>query len=176
MSKDGQHDASRRGLLGGARHRLVHVCHLARRFATSISRRPPDAAEVVWGEAWLLPAEVQLWRRLDNIDRRHSLQVTRRFKTLRPEASRAELAAAMLHDIGKLDSRLGTLGRVVASVVGPRSERLRRYHDHEAIGAAWLAASESDPLTVQLVGGTGVVGGDSRTREAAAALQLADNI
>jgi hypothetical protein len=155
---------------------LVHVGHLARRYATSLSRRPPDAAEVVWGEGWLLPAEVQLWRRLDNIDRRHSLQVTRRFQTLRPDASRAELAAAMLHDVGKLDSGLGTFGRVVASVVGPRTERFRRYHDHEALGAAWLAASESDPLTVQLVGGTGAVGGDSRTGDAAAVLQAADNI
>ena len=123
-----------------------------------------------------MPAEVQLWRRLDNIDRRHSLQVTRRFHALRPDASRAELAAAMLHDIGKLDSGLGTLGRVVASVVGPRTERLRRYHDHEAIGAAWLAAGGSDPMTVQLVGGTGEIGADSRTGTAAAALQAADNI
>jgi hypothetical protein len=155
---------------------VSHVGHLARRFVTSLSRRPPDAGEVAWGEAWLLPAEVQLWRRLGSIDRRHSLQVARRFHALRPDASRAELAAAMLHDIGKLDSGLGTVGRVVATVVGPRTERLQRYHDHEAIGAAWLAAGGSDPLTVQLIGGDGDVGGDSATREAAVALRAADDI
>ena len=119
-----------------------------------------------------MPAEVQLWRRLGNIDRRHSLEVARRFHALRPDASRAELAAAMLHDIGKLDSGLGTVGRVVATVVGPRTERLRRYHEHEAIGAAYLAAGGSDPLTVQLVGGDGGVG----EGPAAAALRAADDI
>jgi hypothetical protein len=176
VSTHDAHDANGRGLVGGGRRRLVHAGHLVRRLATSLSLRPPDAAEVVWGEAFLLPAELQLWRRLDNIDRRHSLQVTRRFHLLRPDASRAELAAAMLHDIGKLDSGLGTLGRVVASVLGPRTERLRRYHDHEAIGAAWLAAGGSDPLTVQLVAGTSAVRGDLRKGAAAAALQAADNI
>ena len=82
----------------------------------------------------------------------------------------------MLHDIGKLDSGLGTVGRVVASVVGPRTQRLRRYHDHEAIGAAWLAAGGSDPMTVRLVGGGGF-GIDSGAGEvAAAALRAADDI
>ena len=81
----------------------------------------------------------------------------------------------MLHDIGKLDSGLGTAGRVLASVVGPRTKRLRRYHDHEAIGAAWLAEAGADPLTVRLVGGAGK-DADPLTRAAAAALRAADDI
>ena len=157
------------------RKQLAHVGHLARRFATSLSGRPPASVDIEWGESWLLPTELQLWRRLGNIDRRHSLQVTRRFQTLRPDASRPEMAAAMLHDIGKLDSGLGTAGRVLASVVGPRTKRLRRYHDHEAIGAAWLAEAGADPLTVRLVGGAGK-DADPLTRAAAAALRAADDI
>ena len=75
---------------------------------------------------------------------------------------RAELAGALLHDCGKLDSGLGTLGRVGAtvsgSIAGSAAERAtaagltRRiglcYARHEAIGAQMLLAAGSDPVTV----------------------------
>ena len=57
----------------------------------------------------------------------------------RPAADRAEVAGALLHDVGKVEAGLGTFGRVVATVVGPRTERFRTYHDHEAIGARLAA-------------------------------------
>ena len=66
--------------------------------------------------------------------------------------TRDEMAGALLHDIGKLDSDLGTAGRVVATVVGPRTARFRRYHDHERIGADMLKVAGSSPVTVDLVG------------------------
>ena len=65
------------------------------------------------------------------------------------------MAAACLHDVGKLDSGLGTFGRVAATIVGPRTARFRRYHDHEAIGARWLEERGSSPATVALVRRTG---------------------
>ena len=76
-------------------------------------------------------------------DRRHSILVARRFVEFAPEASRAEVAAALLHDVGKLASGLGTFARVVATVVGPRTDRFRPYHDHERLGAEMLAAAGS---------------------------------
>jgi len=74
------------------------------------------------------------------------------------------LAAALLHDAGKLDSGLATWARVPATVAGlvgrrrlvgrwnGRSSGFRRrvalYLDHPARGAARLRAAGSDPLTV----------------------------
>lgn len=129
--------------------------HLARRLAGSLSRRPPSAQDEVWARGHLLPAEDRLWGSLSAVDRRHAVMVARRFEALRPTATRAEMAGALLHDVGKLDSGLGTVGRVVATVVGPRGTRLRRYHDHERIGAELLVAGGSDPATVELVLGCG---------------------
>ncbi len=65
------------------------------------------------------------------------------------------MAGALLHDVGKTASGLGTLRRVVATLVGPRTDRLRRYHDHEAIGADMAARAGSDPVTVALIRGEG---------------------
>jgi hypothetical protein len=133
------------------RHVLTQPHHLAARFVTSLSGRPPDVAEEVWAETHLLPGEIDLWRRMSNQDRRHSAKVARRFVDARPEATRAEIAGALLHDVGKIECGLGTWGRVVASVVGPRTERFRVYHDHEHIGSRLAAAAGSDPATVELI-------------------------
>ncbi len=59
----------------------------------------------------------------------------------------------MLHDIGKVESRLGTMARVVATIVGPRGGAFRRYHEHESRGVELLVAAGSDALTVSLVRG-----------------------
>lgn len=133
----------------------VAAAHLAARFATSLSPRPPAVTDEVWAEDHLTSAELALWRRLPNPDRRHSIAVARRFATRRPAAPRAEIAGALLHDVGKVECHLGTFGRVAATLVGPRTARFRAYHDHEAIGAELLAAAGSDPVTVQLVAGAG---------------------
>ncbi|MDW3213135.1 MAG: hypothetical protein R8G01_04000 [Ilumatobacteraceae bacterium] len=133
------------------RHLLTQPHHLALRFVTSLSGRPPEVAEEVWAETHLLSGEVALWRRMSNQDRRHSAKVGRRFVEARPDATRAEIAGALLHDVGKVECGLGTFGRVVASVVGPRTERFRIYHDHERIGSDLAAAAGSDPATVELI-------------------------
>ena len=98
---------------------LGHLTHLARRFATSLSPRPPSAEDATWAERHLLSPEIALWRRMPAQDRRHSVEVARRFLHARPEATRAEMAGALLHDVGKIDAGLGTIGRVVATIAGP---------------------------------------------------------
>jgi hypothetical protein len=145
---------------------IDQVGHLVRRLVGSLSRREPDAADVTWVDAQLLDTESQLWHRMSAADRRHSIGVARRFEALGPW-SREEVAGALLHDVGKLDAGLGTVARVAATIVGPRTTRFRRYHDHEPIGAELLAAAGSSPITIELVVGRG---------PAAPALSEADNI
>lgn len=133
------------------RHVLTQPHHLAARFFTSLSNRPPEPAGEVWAESQLLASEVALWRRMSNQDRRHSVKVARRFVDALTTATRAEIAGALLHDVGKIECGLGTWGRVAASVVGRRTERFRLYHDHEQIGAMLAEQAGSDPATVELI-------------------------
>lgn len=134
---------------------VVHPRHLVRRFVTSLPPAPPSVEDEVWAEDHLLPAERALWVQLNNQDRRHSIGVARRFDDARGGASRAEIAGALLHDIGKIVCGLGTFARAAATLVGPRTERFRAYHDHEEIGARLVAECGSDPATVELVAEVG---------------------
>ena len=141
------------------------VEHLAKRFAGSLSKTPPPAADEAWATTYLSPAEADLWSRMVVQDRRHSVDVARRFVARRPAATREEVAGALLHDVGKLQAGLHTFGRVVATVVGPRTARLREYHDHEEIGAALAAGAGADPVTVALVRGEGPAAADLRAAD-----------
>ena len=132
-------------------HVLLKPHHLVARFVVSLSTAPPAVADEVWAESHLLPGEVRLWRRMSNVDRKHSTKVARRFVAARPGATRAEIAGALLHDVGKIECGLGTFGRVAASVVGRRGRRFTIYHDHERIGSELAAAAGSDPATVDLI-------------------------
>jgi len=67
------------------------------------------------------------------------------------------MAAALLHDVGKLASGLGTFGRVVATLIRARPgwedrrgwrRRVALYRDHPRLGADLLALAGSDALTV----------------------------
>jgi predicted HD phosphohydrolase len=68
------------------------------------------------------PGEYALWSRLPNHDRRHSIVVARRVQRTLAGTPHADddqwLAAALLHDVGKLDARLGVFARVGATVAG----------------------------------------------------------
>ena len=133
------------------RHILTQPHHLAARFFGSLSSRPPELTEEQWAESQLLPGELELWRRMSNQDRRHSAIVARRFVAARTEATRAETAGALLHDVGKIECGLGTWGRVAATIVGRRGKRFTLYHDHEQIGADLAEAAGSEPATVELI-------------------------
>ena len=119
----------------------------------------PSSADDAWAASALLPGELELWRRLSAPDRRHAVGVARSVAGALPSAaaSRPVLAAALLHDVGKLDSGLGTWARVPATLVGAVAGRARAarwpgrvgaYLDHPARGAARLREAGSDPLTV----------------------------
>lgn len=134
--------------------------HLVRRFFGSLSPRPLREADDVWVRSLLGPGERALWDRMPQADRKHAAGVARDVAArLGPDATRPVLAAALLHDVGKVDARLGTLGRVAATLIGRRRAsgwyeqpgwrgRIGRYLRHDAIGAGLLADAGADPLTV----------------------------
>lgn len=108
--------------------------------------------------------EAGLWRRMSAADRRHAIVVARRVDAaLGPAATRPVLAAALLHDVGKIESALGPVrraGATVAGIVGGHDAaqrwrdregpvgRVGRYLCHDQIGAELLANAGSDALTV----------------------------
>lgn len=140
------------------------VAHLVARFVGSLWPGGPPRAAEAWVAYQLTAGEQALWHRLSGPDRRHAHGVARRVEaTLGADATRPVLAAALLHDVGKLDSGLGTAGRVVATVaaavVGRETvtgwadrrgpvRRLGRYLCHPELGGDRLARAGSDPLTV----------------------------
>lgn len=134
---------------------LTKVWHLSARFVTSLSPVAPAVRDEVWVDEHLLAGERRLWVQLSNQDRRHSVAVARRFVERRPGATRAEIAGAILHDVGKIDCGLGTFRRVAATLVGPRGRAFRSYQDHEAIGAWMAQVAGSDAATVELIGQRG---------------------
>jgi hypothetical protein len=134
---------------------LGHVGHLARRFFGSWSRQAPAPEDVAWAFVNLSDAELRLWSQMAVQDRRHSLEVARRFVSFAPSAAQPAIAGALLHDVGKQVAGLGTIRRVVATIIGPRGARFRDYHAHERLGAELLLAAGSDPATIELVQGHG---------------------
>lgn len=133
----------------------MSFAHLARRFVGSLRPGGAPVADETWARTKLLPGEQQVWARMSGADRRHSAGVGRRVAAaLGPEATRPVLAAALLHDSGKVASGLGTVARVGATLVGAVAGRDRpggrigAYLRHTEHGARLLVAAGSDPLTV----------------------------
>ena len=101
---------------------------------------------------------------MSGADRRHAVGVAERVeRALGHEATRPVLAAALLHDVGKVESGLGTYGRVVATLSAKAAGRsmastwrkqrgyarkVGLYLEHDQIGADLLELAGSDPLTV----------------------------
>lgn len=143
---------------------MGRATHLVRRFLGSLRPGGPGRAAEAWVAERLLPGELELWRSMSRPDRRHAHGVARRVeRALGVEATRPVLAAALLHDVGKTDSRLRTYGRVVATISGAVAGRemadvwrnqsgfIRRvglYLLHPRIGAEQLELAGADPLTV----------------------------
>ena len=133
----------------------VEWWHLLARFVTSLPGTPPSVVKEIWADDHLTKGERLLWVQLSNQDRRHSIDVAQRFVKDRPNATVPEIAGALLHDVGKIECRLGTFGRVAGTLIGPRGKRFAAYHDHEMIGAEMAADVGSETATVELIAGYG---------------------
>ena len=148
---------------------MKHIIHLAKRFMLSLSRGDVSAAELALVRETLSAAEYELWRQFTIADRRHSVLVAARFVALLPKASRNDIAGVLLHDIGKTQSNLSTLQRVVATIVGPRTRRFALYHQHEQIGVELLQQAGSHGGVIAILNRT-------CNADVAAAFRAADNI
>jgi hypothetical protein len=142
----------------------VKLAHLSRRFVGSLRPGGPGAEAEAWVVGILSADQAELWRRMRGPDRRHAHAVARRVqRSLGHEATPPVLAAALLHDVGKVDAGLGTYGRVIATLSGTiagrehaelwrsRSGFTRKvglYLLHPDLGGDRLALAGSDPLTI----------------------------
>lgn len=148
---------------------MKNFAHLVKRFMLSLSRRDVSEAELDMARSSLSAGEFDLWCRFSNADRRHSIAVAQRFIEIRPNASHHELAGVLLHDIGKIESNLSTVQRVMATIVGPRTNRFALYHEHEIIGADLLRLAGSHNEVIAMVNQT-------CNADVAEAFRSADNI
>ncbi|MSO79167.1 MAG: hypothetical protein EXQ79_06135 [Acidimicrobiia bacterium] len=101
---------------------MKRASHLVRRFFGALRPGPPRANDAAWVESVLTPGELEIWSRMVNHDRRHSVAVARRVQHSFANTPTADdsrwLAAALLHDVGKLDAGLGVIGRASATLAG----------------------------------------------------------
>jgi hypothetical protein len=107
---------------------VARAAHLVSRFFESLVPRPVRPEDRAWVEQVLLPAELTLWSRLSLADRRESIAVAHRTQAELEGTEYAGdprwTAAALLHDVGKLDARFGPVRRALATLLaiglGPR--------------------------------------------------------
>lgn len=74
-------------------------------------------AEDHWATRWLTPTELQIWRKMPPPDRRHGLRVAAHVLQAMPAAPETLLAAALLHDCGKVGRQYRSSERVLAGLL-----------------------------------------------------------
>ncbi len=127
---------------------IARLRHLVSRFFGSLRPRPLAPDDLAFVRAALTPAELACWERLGPADRVESVTTAREAgRELGPGADERWIAAALLHDVGKTETRFGPFRRAgataVAIVVGERRVRrwgnaIGRYVDHDERGARLL--------------------------------------
>jgi len=125
--------------------------HLTGRFFDVLFSRPLTGREISAVARWLRPDEADLFFAQADADQRHGYHAALVVVAAGGEDATV-VRAALLHDVGKRHSRLGVIGRSLASVlIGlrvPLTSRMRAYRDHGEIGASELAAVGCEDLVV----------------------------
>jgi len=142
------------------------IRHLVHRFLEMGRPVTSEAEDTAFASERLTTAELRLWLMMDLADRRHSVEVTRRFVAAFPPATRDEVAAALLHDVGKSAVRIGRIGRSIATLV-PVTRAMVVYRDHERLGGRMLVEIGASRRTIDLVSG-------AARDQVAAAIRIAD--
>lgn len=137
--------------------------HLAGRFVRAHRPGPVSPADRAFVAAALTGPELALWERLPAFDHHHTVEVARRVEAALAGTAHAGdgrwLAAALLHDVGKLASGFGIYARVLATLAGKArpgcaeawagADGMRRrvsdYLRHDGIGAQAIAAAGGRP-------------------------------
>ena len=138
----------------------VQAWHLVQRFFGSLRPGPPDAADEAWLLGLLSDAEAALYRAQPEVDRRHSVLCAVAVRNAVGDGHEELAVASALHDVGKADAKLGTFGRVVATLIGmayPRARvwqarkfrgRVGAYLRHPDHGAGLLSAAGSSQTAI----------------------------
>lgn len=144
---------------------MASAVHLAKRFVETMIPVGPRRRDRQWAVDQLLPGELVLWARMKPADRRHAAGVARRVEVaLGDRAERPVLAAALLHDVGKIEAGFGPYRRVVATLSAAAVKRdpdvirawtrttgftrkVGLYLQHPKLGGDLLGMAGSDPLT-----------------------------
>ncbi len=146
---------------------LADAAHLVRRFFGAIKPGAPPAEDEAWAVSHLGDGETALWHRMNNPDQRHAIEVARAVVAEMGDPDRPVVAAALLHDVGKVVSGYRTPARVVATVLwavapdgladqwleasGPR-KRMAEYRRHPELGEQLLANAGADEFTSSWAG------------------------
>ena len=123
--------------------------------------------DIHWVSSQLSQSEFTYWTKLPLADKSHSFQVAKQTQSLIGDREKVFIAAALLHDIGKLESGFGTFGRVFATLVclffplgkmekwAQKNRGLRRrlidYAKHPELGAKLLKGIGSKEQTITWV-------------------------
>ena len=125
--------------------------HLSRRFFDVLFARPLTVDERAAVGLWLERDLEQVFFEQQGADQRHAYEAALSVMAAMHDASDV-VAAALLHDVGKRHSRLGIIGRTVASLLIlarlPLTQRMKSYRDHGIIAAAELAELGAPPLAI----------------------------
>jgi putative nucleotidyltransferase with HDIG domain len=129
--------------------------HLTRGFFGALRAREPDTPDRLWAQTVLTETEFECWEGMSRADHAESIVVARAAaRELGRDADVRWLAAALLHDVGKGDARLGPVRRAGATAIGAvvSHGRARRWQNrvglyiaHDDRGAVRLREAGARP-------------------------------
>ena len=137
---------------------MNRVSHLTGRFFESLRPVEPDKSDVDWVRPTLTDSEYACWASMSRADRVEAIAVARRAEAaLGAGCYERWLAAALLHDVGKIDAGFGPFRRAAATVIATVAghDRVRRWQNrigyyigHDDRGAARLRMVGARPEAV----------------------------
>ncbi len=144
---------------------MASPTHLVKRFFGTAMPIGASKVDDAWARDQLLEGEIALWERMKPADRRHSAGVARRVEVaLGDDATRPVLAAALMHDVGKVEANFGAYRRALATLSDMAvhhdqdvirawtrttgfTRRVGLYLQHPKLGGDLLGMAGSDQLT-----------------------------
>ncbi|MEX1126837.1 MAG: HDIG domain-containing metalloprotein [Acidimicrobiia bacterium] len=127
------------------------LSHLTRRFFDVLWARPLIESEQAAVGSWLNDGERSIFFAQSTVDQRHGYAAALTMIASGAD-DRIAIRAALLHDVGKRHSRLGVIGRVIASLLilcrVPLHGRLLAYREHGEIAARELELIGAEALIV----------------------------
>lgn len=143
--------------------------HRARRFGAALLPVSVSSDDALWVGTHLSELELAAFNRMTTRDQAHSIAVARaveaNLELVSGDVSWV-IPAALLHDVGKSAVRLGTYGRVMATLAGwvagtdmapawaeksGMTRRIGLYLQHATLGADICRLAESEPMVIAWV-------------------------